>query len=123
MRHAPHADAHEGQSVQMAVSNAVVKIYKEKFGRGPTKARTDFAGPDTLLCTLEDTLTTAERNLVELGMDQRLRDVRSFFQHACEPEFRDAVEGITGRKVRAFMSGIDTGQDVSTEIFYLEPVD
>jgi uncharacterized protein YbcI len=31
------------------------------------------------------------------------------------------IEGVLGRKVRAFVSGIDTGTDVSSEIFYLEP--
>jgi uncharacterized protein YbcI len=31
------------------------------------------------------------------------------------------VEKITGRKVRAFVSGIDTNKDVSSEVFYLEP--
>ena len=123
MRDAPHADAHEGQSVQLAVSNAMVKLYKEQFGRGPTKARTNFAGSDTLVCTLQDSLTPAERNLVAMGEDQRLRDVRMFFQHSSEDAFRDTVEGITGRKVWAFVSGIDTHEDVSVEVFYLEPQD
>ena len=43
-----------------------------------------------------------------------------FFQHACEDDFRESVERITGRKVRAFVSGIDTDTDVSSEVFYLE---
>ena len=116
-----HADAHSGQSVTATVSNAMVKLYKEQFGRGPTKARTNFAGSDILICTLEDSLTPAERSLVKLGEHQRLRDVRMFFQYASEDEFRGTVEEITGRKVRAFVSGIDTGQDVSVEVFYFEP--
>jgi uncharacterized protein YbcI len=121
MADAQHADALEGQSVQMAVSNAMVRLYKEQFGRGPTKARTHFAGPDVLVSTLENSMTPAERSLVAMGEHQRLRDTRLFFQHAMESEFRAAVEELTGRKVRAFVSGMDTGQDVSTEVFYLEP--
>jgi uncharacterized protein YbcI len=31
------------------------------------------------------------------------------------------IEQILGRKVRAFISGIDTAKDVSSEVFYLEP--
>ena len=103
------------------VSNAMVRLYKEQFGRGPTKARTAYAGPDMLISTLEDSMTPAERNMAALGDHQRLRDIRMFFQHASEREFVEAVEGITGRKVRAFVSGIDTHQDVSSEVFYLEP--
>jgi len=103
------------------VSNAMVRIYKEMFGRGPTKARTAYAGPDVLISTLEDSMTPAERNMVAMGEHQRLRDIRMFFQHASEREFAEAVERITGRKVRALVSGIDTSQDVASEVFYLEP--
>ena len=74
-----------------------------------------------LITTLEDSLTPSERRMAELGEHQRLRDIRMFFQHASEPVFIEAVEQITGRRVRAFVSGIDTNQDVSSEVFYLEP--
>jgi uncharacterized protein YbcI len=120
---AQQADHHEGQSVTLAISNAMVRLYKEQFGRGPTRSRTNFAGPDTLICTLQDSLTPAERNLVALGEHQRLRDVRMFFQYASEQQFRGAVEQITGRKVWAFVSGIDAAQDVAVEVFYLESRD
>ncbi|MEA2412706.1 MAG: hypothetical protein QOC77_3267 [Thermoleophilaceae bacterium] len=116
-----HTDVADGQSVLLAVSNAMVKMYKEQFGRGPTKARTHYAGPDTLICTLQDSLTPVERNLVLMDEHRRLRDTRMFFQYAKEGEFREAVERITGRTVWAFVSGIDTRQDVSIEAFYLEP--
>jgi uncharacterized protein YbcI len=105
------------------ISNAMVRLYKEQFGRGPTKARSGFSGPDTLVCTLEDSLTPAERSMAEMGEHQRLRDIRMFFQYASVKEFVETVEQITGRRVRAFVSGIDTEQDVSSEVFYLEPLD
>ena len=104
------------------LSNAMVQVYKEQFGRGPTKARSNYAGPDTLIATIEDSLTPAERNMVALDEHQRVREIRMFFQHASERAFIDAVERITGRTVRAFVSGMDTSQDVSSEVFYLEPV-
>ena len=86
----------------MEISNEMVRLYKEQFGRGPTKARTHWAGPDALTCFLEETLTPAERNLVRLGEHQRLRDMRMFFQYATVTEFCAPVEKITGRKVRSF---------------------
>src|SRR5918997_1922369 len=100
------------------LSNAMVRIYKEQFGRGPTKTRTNYAGADILITTLEDSMTPAERSMVEMGEHQRLRDTRMFFQYASVKQFIRAVEDITGRKVRAFVSGIDTEQDVSSEVFY-----
>jgi uncharacterized protein YbcI len=103
------------------LSNAMVRLYKELFGRGPTKAHSAYATPDLVICTLEDSLTAAERKLAELGEHQALRDTRMLFQHASDDEFVQVVEGITGRVVRAFVSGIDTEHDVSSEVFYLQP--
>jgi uncharacterized protein YbcI len=115
-------EAQQRESVTLLVSNEMVRIYKDLLGRGPTRATTAYAGPDTLLCTLERTLTTPELNMAELGEHHRLREMRMFFQHAREAEFRAAVEGATGRKVRAFASGMDTVADVSAEVFYLHPI-
>jgi uncharacterized protein YbcI len=109
----------QGQAAQ--ISNEMVRLYKSLFGRGPTRARTSYAGPDTILVTLEHSLTPAEQTLAEMGEHQRLRDVRMFFQYAREEDFRDVIERVTGREVRAFISGIDTRQDVSAELFYLHP--
>ena len=108
------------RNVAVDLANEMVRIYKEMFGRGPTRARVDWAGPDTLVCTLEDSLTPAERRMAELGEHQRVREVRMFFQHVTENDFRASVERITGRTVRAFVSGIDTDKDVSAEVFYFE---
>jgi uncharacterized protein YbcI len=104
------------------VTNAMVRIYKELFGRGPTKARSSYAGRDTLIATLENSLTAAEHNMIALGEHQRVRETRTLFQHASERNFIETVEQITGRRVRAFVSGTDTHRDVSTEVFYFEPV-
>jgi uncharacterized protein YbcI len=104
------------------LTNAMVRIYKELFGRGPTKARTAYADPDTILATIQNSLTAAERNMLELGEHQRVREIRMFFQHASDAEFKGTVEQITGRKVFAFVSGMDADQDVSSEVFYLEPI-
>lgn len=114
--------AEERRGIQLAeLSSAMVKLYKEQFGRGPTKTRTHFAGPDIVITSLEDSLTPAERRLAEMGEHQRLRDTRMFFQYASVDQFVGTVEKITGRKVRGFVSGIDTEQDISSEVFYLEP--
>ena len=106
-------------SVLQRLSDAMVAIYKQDFGRGPTKARTDLAG-DVLVCTLENSLTAPERKMAEAGDADRVRELRMYFQHASEDKFVAAVEEITRRKVRAFVSGTDVERDVSTEVFYLD---
>ena len=115
-----HRSTEPEAGVALLISNEMVRIYKEIFGRGPTRARANWAGPDALLCTLEDSLTPAERKMASLGEHQRLRETRMFFQHVCEDDFRESVERITGRTVRAFVSGIDAETDVSSEVFYFE---
>jgi uncharacterized protein YbcI len=109
-----------GSGVLADISDQMVRLYKELFGRGPTQARCAYAGPDTLVVTLESSQTPAERTLAEMGEHQRLRDIRLFFQHARSDDFRGIVEHLTGRRVRAFVSGMDTLADVSCEVFYLE---
>jgi uncharacterized protein YbcI len=116
----PTESADAATSILAEISREMVRLYKEQFGRGPTKARSNFAGPDTLVCTLENSFTPAEQRLAEFGEHQRLRDTRLYFQHATEEQFCEAIERVVGRKVRAFISGMDTSKDVSAEIFYLE---
>ncbi|HET7418004.1 MAG TPA: Na-translocating system protein MpsC family protein [Solirubrobacterales bacterium] len=107
-------------SIRAEISREMVRLYKELFGRGPTKARTEFAGSDIVICSLENSFTPAERSLVEMGEHQRLRDTRMYFQVAAADKFREIIERVTGRKVRAFISGLDAEQDVCSEVFYLE---
>ena len=113
-------DGSHHDSVRAEISREMVRLYKELFGRGPTKARTEFAGPDIVVCSLENTFTPAERSLVEMGEHQRLRDTRMYFQAATADKFREIIERLTGRKVRAFISGLDAEEDVCAEVFYLE---
>jgi hypothetical protein len=69
------------------VSNALVKLHKEHFGRGPTRARSYFAGPDTLVSVLHDALLPAERKMVSMGDQNRVREARAAFQAATADEF------------------------------------
>jgi uncharacterized protein YbcI len=123
----PDVDQDDGErtektSVLASISAEMVRLYKEQFGRGPTKARTTWSGRDTIVVILEDTLTPAERNLIQLGEYQRLRETRMLFQYARVEQFCLPVERLTGRKVRSFISGIDAVADgMSLEVFVLHP--
>lgn len=110
-----------GGSMLNAVSNAMVTLHKTQFGRGPTDARSGFAGADTLVCVLRDVLLPAELKMVEMGDQNRVRDSRVAFQAATQREFIEAVERIVMRKVLAFASGVDPDANVVFETFYFEP--
>jgi uncharacterized protein YbcI len=112
----------ERPSVLQDVANEMVMLYKEQFGRGPTRSSAHWSGPDVLVVVLEDTFTPAERNLAAMGHHERLRESRIFFQYATVPEFCEPVERLTGRVVRAFISGVDTrAEGVSVETFIFHP--
>jgi uncharacterized protein YbcI len=115
------ATATADRSPLLEISNAMVALFKEAFGRGPTKARAQFAGQDTLLVILESSLTVAERNLVAIGEHRRLREARLFVSDALEDQIRGIVEQALGRKTLAYVSGIDTARDVTIKLFTLEP--
>ena len=121
--HQQHPSRDEaGASILMEISNVMVRLYKTQFGRGPTQARSHWAGPDAIVVLLEDTLTPTERSLVRLGEHQRLRDLRMVFQYATVREFCEPIEQITGRTVRSFLSSIDPEVDgLSIETFVLHP--
>jgi uncharacterized protein YbcI len=111
-----------GSGVLAAISDEMVGLYKDQFGRGPTRVRTQWCSDDILITVLEETLTPAERNLARMGEHQRLRDTRMFFQYATVREFCEPVERLTGRSVRSFVSGVDTEVDgLSIETFILHP--
>ena len=66
---------------------------------------------------VEETLTTAEKNLKDMGEHRHLRDTRMLFQYSKVPSFVAPVEQITGRRVRSSIPGIDTEEDISIGTF------
>ena len=105
------------RSVLEEVSTALVRLHKEQFGRGPTRARSFFAGPDAMVCVLHDVLLPAERRLVEMGESHRVTDNRTSFQAATRLEFQAAIEQILQREVTAFASAVDPEMNVVFENF------
>ena len=110
-----------GEWLLQDISNAMVALHKEQFGRGPTKAQSHLAGTDALICIMDDALLPAERAMVEMGEQQRVRESRMFFQVATADTFIAAVEKITGRTVRAFASATDPDRGVVMENFVFAP--
>lgn len=104
------------------ISRAVVQIHAQYYGRGPERARTIWHR-DVIVCLLEDVYTPAERTLIQAGHFEQVRTVRSVFEDEVEPLLRGAVEGITDRKVRAFVSQVSREPELAAEVFVLEPLE
>lgn len=108
-------------SVLAAVSNAMVTLHKEQFGRGPTRARSNWAGEDSLICVMQDALLPAERAMVQMGEAYRVQESRMYFQSATADTFIATVEAIVDRRVWSFASATDAHNGVVTELYHFVP--
>jgi uncharacterized protein YbcI len=111
-----------GGSLLAQISNAMVRVYKEHWGKGPTKARTIYA-EDIVITRLEEIFTKAESTLIGAGREEEVRNMRLAFQRELEHEFVGAIERLTGRKVQAFISEIHARTNMGVELFVLEPAE
>jgi uncharacterized protein YbcI len=108
------------ESVLKDVSNALVGLHKEQFGRGPRRAHTHFAGPDILVTVFEDALLPAEKALVDIGEPMRVLEARVFFQEATRDRFIETIEKIVDRKIHSFHSTCDPRTGVVIEVAIFE---
>lgn len=103
-----------------AIANELGKMISDFVGRGATKSRA-FIHDDLLVLLLEDGATRAEVNLVAAGRPELVREQRDVLQRAMEGQLVAAVERLTGRRVRTFLSGSSTLGESAVEVFVLEP--
>ena len=112
-------DARDRGTLAASISSAVVHLFTEYTGRGPTRARTTIDG-DLVVVILQDGLTKAERALVRAGKREEVLRLRRVFQDTMSDELIAAVERLTQRRVQAFMSANHTEPDAAAEIFLLD---
>jgi uncharacterized protein YbcI len=101
-----------------AISNAIVSIFAECYGRGPTRAKT-YSFDNYVFTVLEDILTTVERTLVDNGEEQLVRQVRLTFQEAQADRFTSEVARISGREVVSYHSQVTFHPALGFEVFVL----
>jgi uncharacterized protein YbcI len=109
-----------GGALNAALANELGKLIADFTGRGATRSRA-VVDQDLVVCVLEDSATRAERNLVSAGKSDLVRLQRDALQRAMGPQLIEAVERLTGRRVRIFMSGTDEEGGSSIEAFMLDP--
>ena len=109
-------------ALRSAISQAIVRIHAEHYGKGATQAKT-YVWDNLVVTVLRDVLTVAERTLIDVDKADIVREVRTTFQLSLEQTFRSSVERLTGRRVHSFMSQVDPANGLGVEVFVLEPVD
>ena len=121
MESTPTTDSvtHQGEKLA-AVTNGIVKLFREFYGRGPNKAKSYLLDDRIVVCVLEDTMTTVEQTLAKNGDTDMVRQVRLKFQEVMALEFQTVVEKAMGRRVAAYHSQLTMQPDMGFEFFVLE---
>ena len=105
-----------------AISDGLVALLKEFYGRGPTRAKSYFED-DLVVCLLRGGFTRVEQTLLEGGRGSSVIQQRMEFQELMRERFEAVIEGATGRRVIGFMSGNQQHPDMMCEVFILAPTD
>jgi uncharacterized protein YbcI len=108
--------------VRTAISDGLVALLKEYYGRGPEKTKT-YVSEDLVVCLLRGGFTPVEQTLLEGGHGDDVIRQRMAFQQVMRSRFEHVVEAATGRKVIGFMSGNQQDPDMICEVFVLAPND
>jgi len=102
------SEAFDRNAAAAAVTNGIVGLHREFYGRGATTART-YITESAVFCLMEDIFTAAERTLIEAGRMETVRQTRLEFQDAMRARFTEVVEAATGRRVVGFLSQVEVG--------------
>jgi uncharacterized protein YbcI len=109
-----------GGHLLSAISNRIVQIQREHYGRGPMKAKT-YALDDLVIVVMRGTgFTPLERTMLDAGDPERVVEMRHQFQSMMTGRFTHTIEELTGRKVLAFLSQAHVEPDLTLEIFFVD---
>jgi uncharacterized protein YbcI len=102
-----------------AIARAVVGIYRDVAGRGPTHARAFFRD-DALVVLMRNVLTKGERSLAERGRHTSVHTSREALQEVMRPDLIAAAERLTGGRVIVLMGSTDVDGDMAAQIFIMD---
>jgi uncharacterized protein YbcI len=112
--------AGSSDSALQSISNGLVHLMSESYGRGPTRAKTFILDDAYVVCVMHEIFTTAEQTLIEAGEKTLVRDVRIAYQTVMADEFKSVVGDSLGRRVLTYQSQIVFDPPASFEFFILE---
>ena len=104
--------------VLTAISDGIVALLKEYYGRGPTRAKSYYED-DLVVCLLRGGFTRVEQTLLEGGRSSAVIEQRMAFQDVMRDRFVAVIEQATRRRVIGFMSGNQQDPDIMSEVFIL----
>lgn len=121
-----HAESSEPARRQLSggqllaeITNRIVALVREHYGRGPIKAKT-YVLDNLIVCVLTDGFTAIERTMMEGGEPEKVLAMRRDFQRMMKTRYSDLLEELTGRKLLAFLSQAHVEPDLTVEMFLMD---
>lgn len=118
----PESRRDQDGDIRTRISEGIVALLKEFYGRGPDKAKT-YYHEDLVVCLLRGGFTRVEQTLLSEGRSAAVIEQRMAFQEVMRERFIEVIEDATGRRVIGFMSGNQQEPDMIAELFVLHPTD
>lgn len=103
------------------LSRQLVRLMRRDVGRGPTRAQSHWAGPNTLVTIFGDGFLRSEKTLFSHRRDGVAMAYRGAIQGTLREAMRDEVERTMGRTVIAAMGCAHHDPDLIVELFVFEP--
>jgi uncharacterized protein YbcI len=109
-----------GGKLLAEISTSIVSLLRERYGRGPMKAKT-YALDDIVVVVMRGSgFTPFEQTIMDSGQPTRVVAMREEFQTVMAERYRETIERLTGRKVVAFLSQAHVEPDITVEMFFVD---
>jgi uncharacterized protein YbcI len=112
-------DGRHGEALAQ-ITTEIVRLYREYYGRGPTRAKSYMLEEGFVVTVVRDSMTTVERTLTEAGHGGQVRLMRMTFQAAMSEPFKDVVARALSRPVVAYHGQLLVDADIGFEMFVLD---
>jgi uncharacterized protein YbcI len=109
-----------GGHLLAAISNRIVAIIREHYGRGPMKAKTYVLDDLVVVVMRGSGFTPLEQTIMDDDGADRVVAMRHEFQKVMADRYRATIEELTGRNVVAFLSQAHVEPDITIETFLVD---
>ena len=114
-----------GREHRAAIGEAVMRLEREFYGRGPRSVRVSASDgePETVTVLSIDSLTTMDRTLASRNMIDAVLSHHRAVHAVTADDFCDEVEAIVGRRPSAYLAQVDPETGYAVRVFIFTEVD
>lgn len=115
---------HVTKEQRAAIGEAVMKLEREFYGRGPSSIRVSVSdsAPQVITVLSVDSLTAADRTLVDRGHVASVTAHHQALHGATAGDFCEEVENVVGQAPDAYLAQVDPDTGYAVRVFVFTEV-